>query len=172
MNRLATIFHRITIFLNNVAVVIAELSLFVIMLLTCYAVIARYVFRSPSIYATEVSVYLLLVGTWFSIGYIQRVNRHVRVEIFESLFPEGLKSVARWISALAILFFCVVLIWAGFLLAETAFIRNHRSTSVLRFPLWITYGLIPIGGILLGSMVIDKLISPDRYTHSENDESL
>lgn len=172
MRRLAATFNKLTTILNNIAVIISELSLFMIMLLTCYAVIARYMFRTPSIYATEVSVYLLLVGTWFSIGYIQKVNRHVRVEIFESLFPDVLKACSRWISTLAILFFCVVLIWAGYLLAETAYIRNQRSTSVLRFPIWITYSLIPIGGILLGTIVIDKIISPKKYIASKNDEGI
>lgn len=147
--------------LNECAVTLAQAALLILLAFTTYAVIARYFFRSPSIYATEVCVYLLLLSTWFSIGYIHRQDRHVRVDVFHVLFKPSWRRCANVISGLCIVLFCVVLVWAGYMVAETAYLRNYRSTSVLRFPLWITYGLIPIGGLLLGLTALQRLFGRD-----------
>lgn len=143
--------------LNECAVALAQVALLILLLFTTYAVIARYFFRSPSIYATEVCVYLLLLSTWFSVGYIHRQDRHVRVDVFQVVMRPSWRRCANVISGVCIVLFCVVLVWAGYMVAETAYLRNYRSTSVLRFPLWITYGLIPVGGLLLGLTALQRL---------------
>ncbi|MFT0548665.1 TRAP transporter small permease [Allopusillimonas ginsengisoli] len=140
------------------------------MLCICYSVISRYFFRSPSMYATEICVYLLLLGTWSSVGYVHKVDRHVRVEVFENLFGEGPKAIAKLISTICIIVFCAVLVWAGYLVAETAYLRNYRSTSLLKFPLWVTYALIPYGGFLLGCAALNRLVTGDKRLADDKNE--
>lgn len=130
-------------------IVIAELALVGLMLLTVYAVLARYVFRSPSIHALEVSQYLLLVISWMSIGWVLIVGRHVRMEALYNVLPRTLKLSANLISKLAIILFSGVLIWAGSVNVMTALEKGYRSSSLLSFPMWVPYLLIPLGGILL-----------------------
>lgn len=171
MKSLLHFYSNLTNRLNQVAVFIAELALIALMIYTCYAVVARYVFNSPSIYATEICIYLLLISIWFAVGYVHQVDRHVRVEIFENFANGKVKTFINIISALCVIAFCIVLVWAGFMVAETAFIKNYRSTSILRFPLWITYSLIPIGGLLLGMVAIDRLITQDKNLVAHKDEA-
>lgn len=130
-------------------VVIAELALVGLMLLTVYAVLTRYVFGSPSIHALEISQYLLLVISWMSIGWVLIVDRHVRMEALYNVLPSVLKQAADLISKLAIITFGGVIVWAGSVNVITALERGYRSSSLLRFPMWVPYTLIPVGGILL-----------------------
>lgn len=144
-NMLAAIaFH-----VNRGGVVIAELALVGLMLLTVYAVLTRYVFRSPSIHALEISQYLLLVISWMSIGWVLMVGRHVRMEALYNVLPRMLKMVADIINKLAVITFCGVLVWAGSVNVITSLARGYRSSSLLSFPMWVPYVLIPVGGMLL-----------------------
>lgn len=172
MQSLIDFYTRFVTRLNRTAILISELSLVALVLFTCYAVIARYFFKSPSVYATEVCVYLLLLSTWLSVGYVHMVDRHVRVEIFENLLHGKIKTIVRVISALCIILFCLVLVWAGYMVAETAYLRHYRSTSILQFPLWITYGFIPCGGALLGLVALNRLITGDKQLVINKNEAI
>ncbi len=130
-------------------VMIAEFALVGLMLLTLYAVLTRYLFRSPSVHALEVSQYLLLMISWMSVGWVLTVGRHVRMEALYNVLPPAIKPVANFISKMSIILFCGVIVWAGSVNAITAFEKGYRSSSLLSFPMWLPYTLIPIGGILL-----------------------
>ena len=153
---------------NRVAILVAEVALAALMIACTYGVIARYVFNSPSIYITEVCVYLLLVCSWLSIGWVHLENRHVSVEAFHMRFSPRGKRLATCISQLCILFFCLVLLWAGISVVETALARNYRSASMLRFPLWIAYGMIPLGGTLLGLATLRQLFIPNSVESNDS----
>ncbi|SHI17807.1 TRAP transporter small permease [Pollutimonas bauzanensis] len=152
-------FHRIGRIasgVNHAAVTVSEFALLVLMLITAYAVIARYVFHSPSIFAVEISTYVLLLVAWASVGWVHKVDRHVSMEALNLRLTGRWKKTADAISELTILVFCAVLIWAGSNVMITAFERNYRSASLLKFPVWIAYSLIPIGGILLGLVALSR----------------
>lgn len=172
MHRFLKQFGRSVDGINSCAVFLSQISLFILMAVTTYAVIARYFFRSPSMYATEICVYLLLLSTWLSVGYVHLQGRHVRVEIFLSIFGPRGRRMANFVSSICILLFCTVLIWAGLMVAETAYLRNYKSTSVLRFPLWITYGLIPVGGFLLGLAALRKLLLGEEPPAADQDKEI
>jgi len=135
--------------MNRVSIVIAEAALLILMALTVYAVCARYIFRSPSMHAVEVSAYLMLIVTWCTVGWVHYADRHLRMDVIHIKMKENTRRVADMVSECAILIFCSVLVWSGARIALTAFERSYRSSSILNFPLWLAYSLIPIGGILL-----------------------
>ena len=81
--------------------------------------------------------------------------------------PRG-QRLATCISQLCILFFCLVLLWAGISVVETALARNYRSASMLRFPLWIAYGMIPLGGTLLGLATLRQLFIPNSVESNDS----
>lgn len=144
-----SVVSRVFLCVGKSGVVIAEIALVGLMLLTVYAVFTRYLFRSPSIHALEVSQYLLLVISWMSIGWVLIVGQHVRMEALYNVLPGFLKKVADVMSKLAVVIFCGVVIWAGSVNVMTAMDKGYRSSSLLSFPMWVPYTLIPVGGILL-----------------------
>lgn len=168
MNPLIQFFGAFAHGTNRLAILIAEIALAALMIACAYGVIARYVFNSPSIYITEICVYLLLVCSWLSVGWVHLENRHVGVEAFQQKFSPRGKRLALCISQLCVLFFCLVLLWAGISVVETALARNYRSASMLRFPLWIAYGMIPLGGTLLGLATLRLLFIPNSVESNDS----
>lgn len=159
MNRIFTPIARIADACNRAGVLLAEIALLLLMLLTVYAVVGRYVFNSPSIHAMEVSVYLLLVSTWGAVGWVHKVDRHVCMEALNVKLKGGWKRVANAISQAAVLTFCAMLVWAGTVVALENLDKGNRSASLLDFPMWVPYALIPIGGVLLGVVAFMRLKS-------------
>src|SRR3546814_3285881 len=94
---------RIHVLLSRAAVHIAEVLLVVLMGITVYAAVARYLFNSPSLYAVEVSTYILVAITWLSIGWVHYENRHVSVEFAEAQLAGRAKRVAYCISQATVL---------------------------------------------------------------------
>lgn len=148
---------RVPVAVNVLAITVAEIALVALMFLTIYAVLARYVFRSPSMYAMEISTYLLLVVAWCSVGWAHHVNKHVSVEAFSMMLSRKWQRYADIVSQLTILVFCSVIFWSGTKVVITALERNYRSASLLKFPLWVAYLTIPIGALALVLIVLVRL---------------
>jgi TRAP-type C4-dicarboxylate transport system permease small subunit len=169
------VLHRLFRFsegVNRVAVVISEVALAALMLLTVYAVVARYVFNSPSVYAVEVGTYLLLVVAWAVVGWVHHVDRHVSMEALNTRLTGTWKKVASLASEFTILVFCAVLIWSGSNVVLTAIERGYRSASLLKFPLWPLYSLIVLGGLLLGAVALCRflrIVVADAETQNKED---
>lgn len=149
--------RRLGVACNRVGIAAAELGLLALMLLTVYAVIARYVFKSPSVHAIELSAYLLLVVTWASLGWVHHEDRHVCMEALNTRMTSGWKKFSRIVSQVTVLLFCAVLVVAGVVAAWTNYAQDYRSTSLLEFPLWIPFALAPLGGLLLALIALGRL---------------
>ncbi len=148
---------RAALGINRVAILLAEVALVSLMVLTVYAVVARYFFRSPSIFGVEISTYLLLVVAWLSVGWTHHVGRHVSMEALNEKLGPRWKRFTDVVSQCVILTFCAVLLWSGTQFTLTALERNYRSGSLLKFPLWMAYLLIPVGALLLGMVALLRL---------------
>lgn len=146
--------EKLALQLNRLALFAAELFLIVLMLVTVYAVVARYAFRSPSIFAMEISTYMLLVVAWYAVGWVHLENRHVGMEALTVKFSQRGRRWADRLSQVVILVFCGVLLWSGGKVVLTALARNYRSASLLKFPLWVAYLAIPVGALLLGLIAL------------------
>jgi TRAP-type C4-dicarboxylate transport system permease small subunit len=163
-----TMIRKVSDLSNRAGVLLAEAALLGLMLITTYAVISRYVFSSPSVHAMEISVYLLLVSAWCSIGWIHKVNRHVSMEALNVKLKGRWSRIANAISQLTVLIFCAILIGTGVVAAYTSFEKGYRSPSLLDFPMWLPYALIPIGGILLALVTLGRFGSGEVL---ENDNT-
>ena len=146
---------------------IARFALVALLVLSLYAVVSRYVFNSASVHALEFSTYLLSMIAWLSLAWILREDRHVRMDALRDNLPTWLKRIANTISLTAIVIFSTVLVWAGAMSVQTAIERGYRTSSLLAFPLWIVYLLVPIGAGLLALMALRIMFKP---VLSDNEE--
>lgn len=144
--------------LNLAGLRVAELSLLAMMFIISYAVIARYLFRSPSVHAVEISAYLLVLLVWSVAGWTHIENRHVSLEAFSMSRKGWLRTLSTIVAEISTLFFCAMLLYAGLRSTLTAFEKNYRSASLLEFPLWIVLLLIPAGALMLGLVSIDRVL--------------
>jgi C4-dicarboxylate transporter DctQ subunit len=162
---------KFPVIVSRAAVHIAEVLLLALTGLTVYAAIARYLFNSPSLYAVEVSTYLLVAIAWLSIGWVHQEDRHVCVEFAQARLHGTTKKIAHWMSQATVVLFSAVLIWAGSNVVQTAIQKAYKSPSLLKVPLWIPYSFIPIGAALLLLIAITKFRRPVSQTLDGDQES-
>ncbi|HBA32621.1 MAG TPA: hypothetical protein DCZ12_00645 [Gammaproteobacteria bacterium] len=107
----------------------------------------------------EIIVYTLVWALFVCASTLASEQRHVRADILLIRFPQQGKRFAESISALAGLFFSVMLLYYGALAAMEAWELDERSVSMLRLPLWIYYACLPVGCFLLTLRYAIRLIS-------------
>lgn len=102
-------------------------------------------FGQATIWATEVTTYLVLAVTFVGAAFVATRDAHVRVDLLLNLFSEDHgTTIKRALSWLAV-FVCLVTLWksAGFW-AEN-YESSARSWSLLNTPLWIPQTAVLVG---------------------------
>ncbi len=135
----------------------AEIGLFVLFLIVIHEVVVRYVFNSPTLYSVELSEYLLILVVFMSIARVHKEDRHVAVTFVVDRLPEKMRVGMKIATSLLTMAFLGVLVWKGGKTAITAYTGNYHSSSLLDFPMWAPYALIPLGALLLNLQYIVKI---------------
>lgn len=127
---------------------LATLSLWILTAIVFMDVVLR-ALGSPSLWASEVSVYLMLAVAFLGAGATQAVDGHFRVTFLRDLFGPG---VRRGLDALAFgisTVFAVLFTIGSWKLASFSWMLDFRSPTMLQIPLWLLQGLMALGGVLL-----------------------
>jgi TRAP-type C4-dicarboxylate transport system permease small subunit len=143
--------------LTWLAEVLAEIGLAGLTLLVLHEVIVRYVFNSPTLYSVELSEYLLVLVVFMSVGWVLKEDRHVAVTFAVDLMPERLRLVMSVLTSLLTVAFLGILVWKGVRTTLTAYTGDYHSSSLLDFPMWIPYALIPLGALVLSLQYLVKI---------------
>ncbi len=136
---------------------LAEIGLFGLFLIVIHEVIVRYVFNSPTLYSVELSEYLLILVVFLSIARAHKENRHVAVTFLVDRLPKKMRVSLKIATSLLTMAFLGVLVWKGGKTALTAYTGNYHSSSLLDFPMWAPYALIPLGALLLSLQYMVKI---------------
>ncbi|MGA7996431.1 MAG: TRAP transporter small permease [Bradyrhizobium sp.] len=124
-----------------------------------WQIVSRYFFPRQSIsYAEEVIVYLLIWAIMIVSSQLVRTDGHVRPDLVLNVVPA---AVARWMEVLncvAAIAFCGALVWYGRQVVDIALLIDERSASDLRFPMWIYYAALPVGGLLMLLRYVIRLV--------------
>jgi C4-dicarboxylate transporter DctQ subunit len=124
-----------------------------------WQIVSRYFFPRQSIsYAEEVIVYLLIWAIMIVSSQLVRTDGHVRPDLVLNVVPA---AVARWMEVLncvAAIAFCGALVWYGRQVVDIALLIDERSASDLRFPMWIYYAALPVGGLLMLIRYVIRLV--------------
>ena len=137
--------------------ILGELGLFILLVIVFWEVIARYVFRSPTVFSVELSEYLMTFLTFMGIGWVLKENRHVRVEVLYVRLPKRVQNAHEIALSVLVLVFCAVLVWKGAATVIMTYTSGYRSSGMMNFPLWITYAIIPTGALALGLQYLVKI---------------
>jgi TRAP-type C4-dicarboxylate transport system permease small subunit len=150
--------YRGIIRISWLAEVLAEIALAGLLLLVFHEVIVRYVFNAPTQYSVELSEYLLVFVAFMSIGWVLKEDRHVRVSVVINLLPDRVRDLLDIFASLLVMIFCGIIVWKGGKTAITAYTGDYHSSSLLNFPLWIPYAIIPLGALVLGMQYIVRIV--------------
>lgn len=133
--------------LNKILNVLAGGSLTVMVLLTTYQVITRYVFSSPSTWSEELVGYLFAWSTLFGATIVSGERGHMNIPILvDRLKPAGKKALNIFAELIAFAFSATILVFGGIQVSNLAM---GQQTSSLGVAVGVFYWVMPICGIVM-----------------------
>jgi TRAP-type mannitol/chloroaromatic compound transport system permease small subunit len=152
--RVANRIDSISVFVGRVTF----FFVFILMLVMVYEVFARYIFNSPTIWAMELSGYLMTMFVALGGAYVLKKNAHVNVDIFHSRLTDRGKAILDVITfplfALFLYFFFVL---SG-KQALTSVKYMQTSGTIWDIPIWPLKILLAAGVGLVLLQGIGKFI--------------
>jgi C4-dicarboxylate transporter, DctQ subunit len=121
-------------------------------------VLGRYFFQGLAItWAEEVIVYLIIWGVMIISSQLVRSDGHVRPDLVLRALPPEAQRWMEMFNCLVALAFCGGMIWYGWDIVSTAWLLDERSFTGLAFPMWLYYGALPAGGLLMFARYLVRL---------------
>jgi TRAP-type C4-dicarboxylate transport system permease small subunit len=145
-------------YLSNGALLLSGILLLAMAINVTYGVVTRYVFSNPSIIAIEMTKILMIPALVLAVSYVQRNNRHLRVDFLSNRFSQTVQNIVFEIFV-PITGLCVgyILVWKGWDSAMYSFQTHERSMAVWSEPLFPVRFMIPIGYGLLCLVMFAQL---------------
>lgn len=144
--------------LSQTCGVIAALMMVVAVVVICQSVYIRYVVGGSSIWQTEFVTYLLIASTFLGSPYVLLTKGHVKVDLLGARLPRRGRRVLRVVSELITLLVLSVLAVTAVQLFHEAWNKGWKSESMWGVRLWIPYGAMMIGLILLALQSVSGLL--------------
>jgi TRAP-type mannitol/chloroaromatic compound transport system permease small subunit len=123
----------------------------VLVLVTCYDVVVRYIFKESSTAFQELEWHLFAVIFLASAAYTLRIDEHVRVDLFYSKFGKKKKALIDFIGSVLLLIpFCLLVIYASKDFVINSFLMKETSPDAGGLPArYIIKAFIPVSFFLL-----------------------
>lgn len=134
--------------------VLSGVIIVIVMLVTGYDVIMRYVFAQPLEWSLPVCMLGLVIIVMFAVPNIAAQRSHIAMDLFYRKFSARGKLVADIITNTATLLFSIVvgLTAAG---ASANFLAGGlRTSGNFNLPVWIDYAVVAVGLLVLALVVI------------------
>ena len=158
--------------LDKVLSLLAGLSMTVMVVLTTYQVIARYVFNSPSTWSEELVGYLFGWSTMLGATIVSGERGHMNIPVIIDRFnPTLRKAFHIFGEVIAFLFSATILVFGGYQVSQLAM---GQQTSSLGVAVGVFYWVMPVCGVVIliysvlniigianGSISLDAVEDPD-----------
>ena len=114
-----------------------------------YEIFARYLFKSPTIWAHEVAqmiygAYVLLLG-----AYAMKQGVHVNVDVLYGKFSPRTRAAIDLFTWLLFFYFCGLILVKGWEMAYESFEMGETAPTPFAPPLWPIKMTIPLGALLI-----------------------
>ena len=142
--------------LNTVLNLLAGLSLTVMVVLTTYQVVTRYVFNAPSTWSEELVGYLFAWSTMFGAAIVSGERGHMNIPILVDKFnPPMRKALHIFAEVIALLFSASILVLGGFQVSSLAM---GQMTSSLGVAIGTFYWVMPVCGVVMTLFAVLNII--------------
>ena len=131
-----------------IGLLVSALMPLMVLVLT-YEVIARYVFKRPTIYTYDLSIFMFGYIGLLAGAYVLKNHQHVNVDIIYSKFSLRGKAIADVVTG--ILFFFFITLVVAYTLNNAIFAISHNEATATEWspPVGHFKLMIPIGAFLL-----------------------
>lgn len=122
-------------------------SIILMAILLIISVIMRTVFNNSLSFSEELGQLLLIITSFFGLGYCARKAKHISMSIiFDRLNDNNKKRIMYMVQIISTLIMIMLFIFScQYLYSVYIF---HRVTPALEIPIWIFYLPVPIGFLL------------------------
>jgi TRAP-type mannitol/chloroaromatic compound transport system permease small subunit len=128
---------------------ISSWSLLAMTLFVAFEVISRYVFNSPTIWAWDVNVQLMLLLLMMGIAEAYRRDVHVRVDVLTGMLTPRQNAWINVVMAPVFFFITVVLVITCWLYFLDSYERMENASTLFAPPLYPIKFFMPLGSALL-----------------------
>ncbi len=137
-----------------------------VMVVTFWGVLDRFVFKLGSIWVEELARYTSVWAAFVGAGLGVKTGAHIGVEAFVVILPERYQKWLSLIANLVGLVFCVGVVCICFDFLPKLYMSKQLSPAI-RIPVWWAYASVPAGCVLMAFHYIIKIILP-FYNRMEN----
>lgn len=155
--------------LNAAAAAVSAVAIGVAGCVLTWEATARYLFKIPSDWQDEVSIFLLVGATFLSAGWVQQWRGHVGIQALGAVLAPKADQMRRYVSDILSLVFCIFFSWKAWSLLIEAVRDGQTSNSAFGAPLWIPYGAMAVGMTLVALQLLLQVISRDALRSEPHD---
>lgn len=123
-------------------------------------------FGRPTIWAFEVTLYMLIAGGLLANAVALETGAHFRVTLLVTLFPSWRRALNIFSLSMTLLF-SVIIFCAGCYFVWYSWSNNILSNSLLEVPLFIPQLALPLGGLALFLQALILLITGEEPRDNE-----
>ena len=152
--------------LNSVMAVLSSLAIAGAGIVLTWEVAGRYFFSIPSDWQDELSTFLLIGATFASAAWIQARRGHVAIDALTHILPPGIDHVRRVLADLLSFLFVAFFAWKSVTLLLEALADGQTTPSAWGPPLWIPYGCMAVGMVLLSLQLLLQVLG-SRHRDSQ-----
>jgi len=126
-----------------------------------FEVIMRFIFRSPTMWVTEISSLLCIVASFLLFAYTLQEKGHTRVDFITAMLSKKSVFFLELFTSVLGLLYCGILTWYGIKMIQSSVLMGE-VTQTLQIPLWIPQLSVPIGGGLMFLQLL-KFLKNDLF---------
>ena len=155
--------------LNKFLARLTGLLILIMVIAVVREVVGRYLFRNPTEWGMELNENLLIGVVFLGAAYLFQIGGHVKVDFLYNHFRGALRMVADIIANTFVIAYCAVLVWFGWDMTVQAFVMQTKSAEAMRWLLYPTYALIPVGSFLLAVYALTNILRVIVIGRNAND---
>ncbi|WP_221038054.1 TRAP transporter small permease [Gelria sp. Kuro-4] len=122
------------------------IPLVIIIVLTLIQVFARYVLLSGILWSDEAVGYLFVLMAMIGAAVALRERMHTDLQLLVNKAPRWLAWIMRLLAGFTVGGFLIMLLISGL---DFAYENRGQVSPMLGLPMFIAYGLLPLGAILM-----------------------
>lgn len=149
---------------KNLDIFVAVVALIVLVGLTSSGVIMRYIVGKPYTWLEEVQLFCMVWIVFGAGGAAFRTGNHVAIEMVVEMLPKSVQKIVEIIIDLVV-FSVISYLFIQSIRFVGVFVSSERSTSMLKIPYTLIYGIAPASYLL---MIISYFTS--KYINKNEEE--
>ncbi|WP_341939464.1 TRAP transporter small permease [Marinimicrobium sp. C2-29] len=139
--------HFIRKVLDRVVETVCSVWLLIMVAMTCWQIVSRYLLGAPSTYTEEFLRFSLVWVSMLALAYVAGLRKHVRFSLFSDMVSIHWQRYWDLLIELAFLAFAIfILIQGGY---NASSITMNQVSPSLGLPMGYIYSALPLAGIIL-----------------------